>query len=144
MSSPVLELAKGAIGGLIQPITQLYTKKEERKQAKDAIKGQIAMAKQQGATEVSIKASDWEIASKGQEGGTWKDEYITVSIMSIFNAVILGSIMLAFGSEAGGALVTGVLEGIKTIDALDGTVGEMIKVTVYAGLSIKIVKDVIR
>jgi uncharacterized membrane protein YqgA involved in biofilm formation len=137
-------VVKGAIGGAIAPIASIFTKREERKQAKDAIKGQVALAKQQGQTEVSIKAQDWEIASKGQERGTWKDEYITVSVMSIFNAIVIGSVATAFGYDGGTLLVSGMLDGIETIDTLDGTVGRMIEVTVYAGLSVYAFNKVVR
>ncbi len=132
------------MSGAISPIVSIFNKKTERKAAKDVINGQVSIAKLNNEAQVSIQASDWEIASKGQESGTWKDEYITVSVFCIFNAVILGSVAAAFGIAGGETLVDGVLRGVKVLDSLDGNVGELVMVTAYAGLSIKFIKDVVR
>ena len=142
--SVITQAIVGAVSGAIAPIVSIFTKKTERKAAKDAINGQVAIAKLGNEAQVSIQASDWEIASKGQESGTWKDEYITVSVFCIFNAVILGSVAAAFGIAGGETLVDGVLRGVKVLDSLDGNVGELVMVTAYAGLSIKFIKDVVR
>jgi len=142
--SLVTQAIVGAVSGAIAPIVSIFTKKTERKAAKDAINGQVAIAKLDNEAAVSIQASDWEIVSKSQETGTWKDEYITISVFMVFNAVILGSVAAAFGFPGGELLVTGVLTGVQTLDGLQGRVGELMMVVAYAGLSIKFIKDVIK
>ena len=142
--SVMTQAIAGAISGAVAPIVSIFTKKTERKAAKDAINGQVAIAKLGNEAAVSIQASDWEIVSKSQETGTWKDEYITISVFMVFNAVILGSVAAAFGYDGGALLVGGVLDGVKTLDDLDGRVGELMMVVAYAGLSIKFIRDVIK
>ncbi len=142
--SVVTQAIVGAVSGAIAPIVSIFTKKTERKAAQDAINGQVSIAKLNNEAQVSIQASDWEIASKGQEGGTFKDEYVTISVFCIFNAVILGSVAAAFGYSGGTDLVEGVLHGVRVLDSLDGNVGELIMVTAYAALSIKFVKDIVK
>jgi hypothetical protein len=138
------ESIAGAISGAVAPIVSIFTKKTDRKAAKDAINGQVAIAKLGNEAAVSIQASDWEIVSKSQESGTWKDEYITLSVFTVFNAVIIGSVASAFGYDGGILLVQGVLEGVKTLDGLDGNVGRLMMVVAYAGLSIKFIRDVVK
>ena len=138
------ESITGAISGAVAPIVSIFTKKTERRAAKDAINGQVAIAKLGNEAAVSIQASDWEIVSKSQESGTWKDEYITLSVFTVFNAVIIGSVASAFGYDGGILLVQGVLEGVKTLDGLDGNVGRLMMVVAYAGLSIKFIRDVVK
>lgn len=130
--------------GLVKPIAGVFTKKIERKQAKDAIDGQVKMAQKNNEAQVNIDTGDWEKISKQQEVNSWKDEYITISVFSIFNAVIIGSIADAFGFTGGASLVDGVMAGIRAIDELDGKVGDLIMVVAYAGLSIKFIKDVVK
>ena len=142
--SIVTQAIVGAVSGAIAPIVSIFTKKTERKAAKDAINGKVAIAKLGNEAAVSIQASDWEIVSKSQEAGTWKDEYITLSVFTVFNAVIIGSVASAFGYEGGILLVQGVLEGVKTLDGLDGNVGRLMMVVAYAGLSIKFIRDVVK
>ena len=138
------ESIAGAISGAVALIVSIFTKKTDRKAAKDAINGQVAIAKLGNEAAVSIQASDWEIVSKSQESGTWKDEYITLSVFTVFNAVIIGSVASAFGYEGGILLVQGVLEGVKTLDGLEGNVGRLMMVVAYAGLSIKFIRDVVK
>jgi len=138
------ESIAGAISGAVAPIVSIFTKKTDRKAAKDAINGQVAIAKLGNEAAVSIQASDWEIVSKSQESGTWKDEYITLSVFTVFNAVIIGSVASAFGYEGGILLVQGVLEGVETLDGLEGNVGRLMMVVAYAGLSIKFIRDVVK
>jgi len=142
--SIVKEAIVGAVSGAVAPIVSIFTKKTERKAAQDAINGQVHIAKLNNEAQVSIQASDWEIASKGAEASTWKDEYITLSVFMIFNAVIIGSVASAFGWSGGTELVQGVLSGVKVLDSLDGNVGELVMVTAYAGLSIKFIRDVVK
>lgn len=139
MSSPVSEIVKAMVGGAIQPIANIFVKKEERRQAKDAINGQVQLAKQQGQQEISIRASDWEIASKGQESGTWKDEYVTLSIFLPLNFIVFGSVMGAFGIESGTAAVKGSLEAIQTLTSMGIPMGPLMTLTAGAALSVKIV-----
>jgi len=138
------ESIAGAISGAVAPIVSIFTKKTDRKAAKDAINGQVAIAKLGNEAAVSIQASDWEIVSKSQESGTWKDEYITLSVFTVFNAVIIGSVASAFGYDGGILLVQGVLEGVETLDGLEGNVGRLMMVVAYAGLSIKFIRDVVK
>lgn len=142
--SAVGEVIKSVVAGAVAPIANIFVKKTERKQAKDKINGQVELAKIEGKSEVAVQTADWEILSKAQEEGSWKDEYVTLSVFTIFNGVIVGSVASAFGYEGGAELVNGILEGVRTIDALDGTVGTLIIVTAYAALSIKVVKDVFK
>ena len=65
--SIVTQAIVGAVSGAIAPIVSIFTKKTERKAAKDAINGQVAIAKLGNEAQVSIQASDWEIVSKSQE-----------------------------------------------------------------------------
>lgn len=140
----VKEILTGLVQGAVAPIANIFAKKVERKIARDAINGRVEEAKLNNQAQVNIQTSEWESIKAAQEAGTWKDEYVTVSVFTIFNGVVLGSVASAFGIEGGTQMVTGILEAVRTLDALDGRVGDLIMVVAYAALSIKFVKDVVR
>jgi len=127
----IAEMASGAFG-----------KRTERKINQDTITGELAKAKVDGAHQISLSEKQWEMLSKQAEAGTWKDEFITVTVMSIFIIIILGAIASAFGFPQ-------ILEGIKLAIAelniaLDGTtLGQIMQVTVYAGLGVYAIKKVL-
>ena len=135
--SVLSEAITGAIKGVVEPVVGLFTKKVERKAAKDQIDGTVRVAKLNNEAQVAIQTADWEILSKAQEKDTWKDEYITLSVFSVFNAIILGSVAASFGFTGGDTLVDGVLTGVQTLDSLDGNVGDLMWMVAAAALSIK-------
>jgi hypothetical protein len=87
------------IGGLFKPLSDAYRANQERKAAHDAAKAKLAAKKVDNDYKVELTDQEWEALSKKGENGTWKDEYITVSIVSIINLIVLGGIMAAFGEE---------------------------------------------
>lgn len=125
------------IGGVAGPVVTYLNKRTERKQAQDAIKGQVALAKEKGDQQVNVDVGKWELASKEQETGTWKDEYVTVSVMSIFNGVVLFSVGAALGMEKAGLALTGLLDAVGTLTEMGVPVGTLMAFTVGAALSIK-------
>lgn len=140
----IVGAVKGLASGLVAPVANIFAKKVERKMVKDEINGKVALARQNHETTVVMEASKWEVLSKEAEANSWKDEYVTLSVFTIFNAVIVGSVLSAFGFDGGALLVKGALDGANTLDKMDGTVGTLIEVVAYAALSIKFYKDVIR
>ena len=64
-----------AVGGF-------FGKREERKSMERQIDGKIAMQKQGGETQVIFNEQEIDAIAKRNEGGTWKDEYITLVMTS--------------------------------------------------------------
>lgn len=101
MANPIVDL----VGGLFKPLSDAYKANQDRKAAHDSAKAKIKMQKVDKDYEVTFTDQEWEALSKKGEDNTWKDEYVTVSIVSIINLIVLGGIMAAFGEPR-------VLEGM--------------------------------
>lgn len=129
-------------GGVAEAAAGAFNKRTERKIQQDALKGKLAEKRIDSATQIELSEKEWEILSKKAEESTWKDEFITVTVMSIFIIIIVGGILSAFGFPE-------VLEGIKIAieelnAALNGTtLGHIMSVTVYAGLGVYAIKKVL-
>jgi hypothetical protein len=111
----------------------------ERKRAKEAIEGNIKMAKVQGENQAKVDIADWERLSKAQEDNTWKDEYITVSLVAPINVIVLDSVLMAMGFGDGSA-TRGVLAAMATLNQQDIPIGDLMAIAVAAGLSVKLVR----
>ena len=85
------------VEGVVKPVAGVFTKREERKTQREVLSAKLKEAKQKGQTEITLSEQEIEVVrTKGLEG-TWKDEYITVSLGSIINLIVAGAIAFAFG-----------------------------------------------
>ena len=141
MANFIAEAISTTIGAIVSPIAGFFTKKVERKIANDTIKGQIAVAKLDNQAQVNIQVADWDRLSKVNENETYKDEIVTYSLMSIFWLIIVGAVASSMGFTFGIPMLEGVGVAIAELNAVDGLVGELLRVIVYAAVSIKAVKS---
>lgn len=123
------------LGLFIKPVTSIITKRQDRKMAQEQIKGKLATAKQAGEQQVTLNEQEIEVVRTRGLENTWKDEYITVSVMSIFNIIVIGGLAAAFGEPR-------ILEGVGiAITALINAgidVGFILTATVLAGLGLSV------
>lgn len=124
------------VQGVIAPIAGVFNKRTARKQAQDAIKGKIAQAKENNATEITLKDAEWESLKAAQENETWKDEYVTIVITSPLVGILAGSVLLAFTGDA--RLLEGTVAGIKALSDIGVDMGELMYVVVIAAVSLKV------
>lgn len=133
------DIATGLVSGVVSPVTSYLERREETKQTSESLQAKIAATKIESDTQITLSDKEWELIGKRAETGTWKDEYITVSVMSIFNLIVLGGIASAFGYPG---ILEGVNLAIQSINGLEGNMADILKVTVYAGLGIYAINKV--
>jgi hypothetical protein len=131
----VSDFLSNGLSTLVAPIAGIFQKKEERKIAHDAIIGQLNSAKIAGDQEVVVNDQHLETVLANQLGTTWKDEYVTLSIVGIINAYIAGGILNGFGYPA---FLEGVILGVKTMAATGIDVGFIMNATVMAAIGLNI------
>ena len=123
------------ITGLISPITALLTKRQERKAAAESAKAKLTQAKADGEQEVTLNEQEIEVVRTNSLGNTWKDEYITVSVVMFLNLVIAGSIAAAFGYPG---LLKGTTGAVQVLIAMGVDMGELIRIVIYAGVGVSV------
>lgn len=111
----VLDAIQGVVQGVVAPVAGVFTKKEERKQAHNSAMAALAQAKETDATQVTLANTDVEKILAGNLATSWKDEYVTVSVVGIINAVVVGGILQGFGHPE---FLQGVLLGVTTLKTL--------------------------
>lgn len=131
MPNPIV----AAITNVVAPISKIFTKREERKINKDTIKGKIQQARQGDATAITLTDAEWETVSTGLQDSTWKDEYVTVSVVSIFNLFIIGGISAAFGHPE---ILEGTTLGIQALVAAGVDLGMILTAVVFAAIGLKL------
>ena len=132
-------IIKDTVSGLVSPITGYLGRREETKQITKTADAKLAEKRLDNAAEVSLSDKEWENIGKRSESGSWKDEYVTVSVVSIFNLIVIGGLATAFGYPQ---VLEGVTVAMTTLNAVGVEVGDIMKVTIYAALGIYAFKKV--
>lgn len=128
------------LSGLLRPASDAYKARTERKQAAEAAQAKLLMAKQQGQHKLELTDAEWEVVGQQLQGGTWKDEYVTVSFVSIINATILGAVLSAFGYPG---LLEGLILGVSSLKNEMGIrVGLIMEAVVLAAIGLKVWRSV--
>lgn len=122
------------IGGVLKPVTGFLNKRTERKINQDAIKGKLAQSKQDGAHQLELTDAEWETVGQSLQAQTWKDEYVTVSIVSIINIIMVGGIASAFGYPE---LIDGMVIALTKLAELGLDIGFLVTAVVLAAIGMK-------
>ena len=122
---------------LLGPLTSIILKRQTRKAAQQSAKTKIEAAKQEHSATVELNKDEWEQLQVDGMDKTWKDEYVTVSVMSIFNMVVIGGLMSAFGYPE---VLEGIVTSVTALTAIGVDVGFLLNATVLAGLGLSVWK----
>lgn len=133
---------KGLTEGIVAPVTNAYNKNQDRKQAKETMKSQIQLAKQNGEQTVAIRVSDWENSKADQESETWKDEYVTLVYTAPTVQMIIGGIWAAFTGDT--VIIDGTIKGIEALNKIGVPMGEIIYVVSLAAVSVNVMAGIKR
>jgi hypothetical protein len=126
------------IGTLADSVTSLFRQRGERKAAKEAAKAKLAVAKQTGDYNIELSDQEWESIAQNKQGESWKDEYVTVSVVSIINMIVVGGIAAAFGHPE---VLEGLALAITTLVSAGVDMGFLITATVLAALGLHIKRN---
>lgn len=128
-------MIKEVIAGIITPLTDLVRTRQQRKIAQDQAKAKLVQAKVAGEQKVVLNEQEAEALRIKGLGETWKDEYVTVSVVSILNLIVLGGILAAFGKVE---LLSGISNALLVMETLGIDFGEVLRVVVYAAVGVSV------
>jgi len=125
------------IATLFKPVADIIMKRQDRKMAQQTAKTKIEQAKQDDSQEIKLNQDEWEQLSVDGMDKTWKDEYVTVSVVSIFNLIVVGGLAGGLGYPQ---ILTGVAASLTALDAAGVDVGFLMEATILAGLGLSVWK----
>jgi len=125
------------IAALFKPVADIIMKRQDRKLAQQTAKTKIEQAKQDDSQEIKLNQDEWEQLSVDGMDKTWKDEYVTVSVVSIFNLIVVGGLAGGLGYPQ---ILTGVAASLTALDAAGVDVGFLMEATILAGLGLSVWK----
>lgn len=132
MANPITSF----FAGLIKPASDAFQARTQRKQAEESAKAKLALARQEGAQGLTMTDAEWEAIGQRLQGESWKDEYVTVSFVSIVNFVIIGAVLKAFGYPL---LLDGMLDAIVRLKTdLELDMNFLITAIVLAAVGLKV------
>lgn len=126
------------ISAVVGIIGSAFEKREERKINEKSLDAKLAIKRDDNTTEVTFNEQDWELLSKRNENNSWKDEYITLSMLFPVNVVFLS---VFFGVIlARPDLISAATEAVNAIQTLVPNYEYLLGLVITAGLSIKALK----
>ena len=123
------------VTGLVKPITELIARKQERKAAKEAVRGKIAVATQEDEHELVLTDGEWETIAAQMQAGSYKDELVTIVITAPFWLLLLGGIAGACGFPQ---VFEGTVAGIHAIVAAGVDMAFLMNAVVLAAIGLKV------
>lgn len=130
-------MIKDVVMALFEPVANIFRAREQRKAAREQAQAALASAKQENAHTIELNKDTWEQLQVKGMNDTWKDEYVTVSIISILNLVIVGGIAAAFGHVQ---ILNGLGIALTALGNQGVDVGFLIEAAALAGLGLSIWK----
>ena len=121
---------------LIAPIANIFTKKEERKKVKIEGEAKLAIAKQNGETNITLTDQEWEAIGVSKQDSTWKDEYVTIVITSPIVLIIVGSVWYAITGDMN--LLNGSVMALNKLTGIGLDMGDLMTAVVYAAIGLKV------
>ena len=125
------------ITGLFKPVASIINKRQERKLLKEKALAKLTQSAQDDSQAINLNKDEWEALNVKGMDHTWKDEYVTLSVVSILNIIVVGGIASAFGHPE---LLTGIGVAIKALGDVGVDIGFLLEATILAGLGLSIWK----
>lgn len=123
------------LDGVANAISGAYQKRQDVKKAKASGEAKIALAQQDGKTQVELTDAEWEAISVNKSDTTWKDEYITLVITAPIPLLLGSSIWAVYADDP--TILNGVNKGVENIITLLPNYGELVLFVVLAGVGLK-------
>ena len=123
------------IQGVVGPVAGIFQANIERKSAAEAGNAKLAVAKEAGDTEITLKDKEWEAIAAKAAQGSWKDEYVTIIITSPLVLIIIGAIIQAAFGYSG--VLDGVSLALDRLAILKVDMGALMYIVVLAAIGFK-------
>ena len=124
----ILELLAG-------PLIDLFKQRQERKAAGETAKAKLKQSQADNDYKVEFTDQEWEAIAAGQLDKTWRDEYVTVSVMSVFNIIVIGGLASAFGYPQ---VLQGIGVAVQALTTAGVDVGFLMETVVLAGVGLSV------
>ena len=130
----VWSIMKGAVEGLISPLTSLYANRQERIAAESAARAGLDRVLAEAAATDAAVAGQIALVNAKNQNNTWKDEFALITISAPFWAAMV------LGPLGSGDLVA---EMFTTMQAIPAFWSETFKIAILAALGVTSIKKVL-
>jgi len=124
---------------ILKPLTGIFAKREERKLVRQQASDKLQQSKADGSLKLELNKDEWEALQVKGMDNSWKDEYVTVSVVSILNVIVIGGLAAAFGYPQ---ILEGIVVSITALESVGVDIGFLLEAAVLAGLGLSVWKRV--
>lgn len=136
LSATVISGIIGLFSKGVDKVSSAVQSVKEQKNILQTAQAKLAIARQEGDTNLKLSTAEWEAISKQSEGNGWKDEYVTIVItlplLTQFVCTLIGSIFNLPG------LIAASVAANDSVIAILPNYERILEVVVYAAVSIRV------
>ena len=81
----ITSVVSGVLSSIAAPVASVLNSRQETIQLNATVNGKLANKVLDNEATISLSDKEWEHLGKKNENGSWKDEYVTVSVVSVLN-----------------------------------------------------------
>jgi hypothetical protein len=118
---------------IVGPILDIIKGKQDRKKALQQVESKIKLAQTETEGDLVLKRHEVEALAVKGLSETWRDEYVTVSVVSIFNLIVIGGILTAFGYPQ---VLEGIAVSVTALEAAGVDLGFLMTAAVLTSLGV--------
>ena len=127
------------ITALFKPVADIVAKRQARKLAKETAKAKLVQAKQDDTFQLQLNQDEWEALAQKGLSDSWKDEYVTVSIVSILNLIVIGGILAAFNYPQ---VLNGLGAALSALEYSGVNIGFLMEAVILSAVGLSIWKKI--
>ena len=137
----MIPLLAGLARTTLEAVSGGVRRRQERRAAEATATAKLRQSAQDDAAARELAGSmsraEWEAIARRQEGGTWKDEYVTVVVTLPLLTLFAGALLEVAGITAVSAAAR---EMIAALDALDGRYADILWSVLLAAIGIRVIR----
>lgn len=123
------------VGAILGPVKDIVLQRQARKAARESARAKLEQARHDGSQELQLNDQELERVLATAKKDSWLDEYVTVSLLSIVNAIVLGGIAAAFGYNQ---ILEGVAMAVRTLTEMGLELDFLINAVVLSAVGLTV------
>ena len=125
------------IDGVVAGITSIFQARSERKQTAATARAKVLVKQADTAAQVELSTAEWENLALRQGETSWKDEAVSVVLLSPVVVLFVGAIWAGIQGGTPDSMLAAGERMIRILNSIEGEYAVLFSACVFAALGIR-------